>query len=97
MRQNPLVNMTLEIANNKVELLKNFLVNIRLEIKPTSSMSMYSDCQLGIVIAKNKTYNQKNRHIQLRHNVIKKLSNSSGKNHEENDIGNIKEKPRENI
>jgi len=37
---------------------------------------MPCDCQLTIVITKNKTYNEKNRHIQLRHNLVKLLLKS---------------------
>jgi len=34
---------------------------------------MHYVCQLTIAITKNKTYNRKNKHIQLRHNLIKQL------------------------
>ena len=34
---------------------------------------MHCDSQLAIVVAKNKIFNGKNRHIQLRHNVVKQL------------------------
>jgi len=42
-------------------------------MKPTSSVSIHCDCQSAIAIAKNKTYNGNNRHIQLRHNLVKQL------------------------
>ena len=32
---------------------------------------MHCDCQAAISIAKNKTLNGKNRHIHLRHKVVK--------------------------
>ena len=34
---------------------------------------MHCDCQVAITTAKNKTFNGKNRHIRLRHDVIKYL------------------------
>jgi len=42
-------------------------------MESTPSVSIHCYCQLTIVIAKNKTYNGKNKHIQLRHNLIKHL------------------------
>ncbi|XP_043809042.1 uncharacterized protein LOC122722409 [Manihot esculenta] len=39
----------------------------------TPSVSVCCDCQAAIAIAKNKTFNGKNRHIRLRHNVVKQL------------------------
>ena len=53
--------------------MKNFLANILLEMKLTPSISMYYDSQSVIVVAKNKTFNGKNKYIQLRHNVVKQL------------------------
>jgi len=63
--------VALEMANSEVEWLKNFLANISLGMKPTPSISIHCDCQSAIAIAKNKNYNGKNRHIQLRHNLVK--------------------------
>jgi len=37
---------------------------------------MHCDCQLAIDIAKNKTYNGKNKHIQLTHDLVKQLLKS---------------------
>jgi len=64
------------MAGSEAEWLKNFLVNISLGMKPTPSVSMHCDCQSTIVIAKNKTYNGKNKHIQLKHNLVKQLLKS---------------------
>ena len=36
-------------------------------------MSMHCGCQAAISIAKNKTFNGKNRHIRLRHEVVKQV------------------------
>jgi len=68
--------VALEMAGNEVEWLKNFLANIPLGMKPTPYVSMHCDFQSTIVIAKNKTYNGNNRHIQLRHNLVKQLLKS---------------------
>ncbi|KAG8642354.1 hypothetical protein MANES_12G078151v8 [Manihot esculenta] len=65
--------IALELVGTETEWLRNFLANISLEIKPTPSVSMRCDCQAAIAIAKNKTFNGKNRHIRLKHNVIKQL------------------------
>jgi len=61
----------LEMAGSEAEWLKKFSANILLGMKPTPSVSIHCDCQLATAIAKNKTYNRKNRHIQLRHNLVK--------------------------
>lgn len=50
--------VSLELTCDEIEWLKNFLINIFL-IKPTSSVSMHSDCQPAIAIAMNKTSNVK--------------------------------------
>ena len=34
---------------------------------------MHCDCQAAISIAKNEAFNEKNRHIRLRHEVLKQL------------------------
>ena len=65
--------IALELAGNEAEWLRNFLASIPLGIKPTPSLSMHYDCQAAIAIAKNKTFNGKNRHIRLRHNIVKQL------------------------
>ena len=65
--------IALDLIGNEAEWLKNFLADIPLGMKPTPSMSIHCDCQAAIAIAKNKTFNGKNRHIRLRHNVIKQL------------------------
>jgi hypothetical protein len=54
-------------------LVEEFLTEILLGIKPTPSISMHCDCQAIIAIAKNKSFNSKNQHIQLRYDVVKQL------------------------
>ena len=40
-------------------------------MQPTPSVSMHCHCQAVISIAKNKAFNGKNRHIRVRHEVVK--------------------------
>ena len=42
-------------------------------IKPTPFIFMHCDCQATIAIAKNKSFNGKNRHIRLRYDAVKQL------------------------
>ena len=65
--------VTLDMVGSEAKWLTKFLDNITLGMKPTPSMFMHYDSQPAIAMAKNKTYNGKNRHIQLRHNVVKQL------------------------
>nr|KYP54650.1 Retrovirus-related Pol polyprotein from transposon TNT 1-94 [Cajanus cajan] len=55
--------VALEMTRTEAEWLRNFLVNIPLGMKPTPSVSIHYSSQLAIAIAKNKSYNGKNRHI----------------------------------
>src|ERR1044072_1391604 len=65
--------VALELPGSEAVWLRNFLANIPLGMKPTPSVSIHCDNQSTIVIAKNKTFNGKNRHVRLRHNVVKQL------------------------
>ena len=65
--------IALESTGKEVEWLRNFLSEIPLGMKPTPSMSMHYDCKAAILIAKNKVFNGKNRHICVRHEVVKQL------------------------
>ena len=42
-------------------------------MQSTPSISIHCDCQEARLIAKNKAFNEKNRHIRLRHEVVKQL------------------------
>ncbi|KAK6151926.1 hypothetical protein DH2020_014561 [Rehmannia glutinosa] len=66
--------VALELAGNEAEWLKNFL-EIFHGFKTNTFDSMHCDCQAAIAIAKNKTFNGKNRHIRLRHDVVKQQLN----------------------
>ena len=65
--------IALESVGKEVERLRNFLSGIPSGMQPISSVSMHCDCQAAISIAKNKSFNGKNRHIHLRHEVVKHL------------------------
>ena len=65
--------IALDSTGYEVDWLRNFLIEIPLGIKPIHSISMHCDCQVAISIAKNKSFNGKNRHIRLRHDVVKQL------------------------
>jgi hypothetical protein len=65
--------VALELTGSEAEWLRNFLANIPLGIKPTPSVSIHCDSQSAIAVAKNSSYNGKNRHVHLRHKVVKQL------------------------
>ena len=65
--------MVLESAGKEAEWLRNFLSRIHLGMQLIPSVAMHCDCQAAISIAKNKTLNGKNRHIRLRHEIVKQL------------------------
>jgi len=65
-----------DMDDSEAEWLKKFLENIPLGMKRTPSVLIHCDYQSVIAIAKNKNYNGKNRHIQLRHNLVKQLLKS---------------------
>ena len=65
--------ISLESVGKEAEWLRNFLSRIPLGMRPTPSVFMHCDCQAAISIAKNKTFNGKNRHNHLRHEVVKQL------------------------
>jgi hypothetical protein len=62
------------LAGSEAEWLRNFLAVVPLGIKPPQSVSIHCDNQSAIAIAKNKTFNGKNQHVRLIHNVVKQLS-----------------------
>ena len=65
--------IALESAGKEAEWLRNFLSGIPLGMQRTPSVSMHCNCQAAISIAKNKAFNGKNKHIRLRHEVMKQL------------------------
>ena len=69
--------VVLEMAGTEAEWLKTLLADILLWTKPTTSISLHCDSQVAIGRAKNKLYNGKQRHMRLRHNIVKQLINNS--------------------
>ena len=65
--------IALEKASYEVEWLKNILSNIPLWTRLAPFVSMRCDTQATIVKAKSKMFNEENRHICLRHNIVRQL------------------------
>ena len=65
--------VALEKAGTEAEWLKNLLIDMPIWERPTPSVSIHCDNQAIIVRAKTKIYNEKSRHIRLRHKIVKQL------------------------
>ena len=65
--------IALELAGQEAEWLRALLADIPLWGKPTPSVSMLTDSQAAMSVAKNQSYNGKRRHIRLRHAIIKDM------------------------
>ena len=63
--------IALESVGKETKWLRNFLSGIPLGMQSIPSVFMHCDCQAAISITKNKAFNGKNRHIHLRHKVVK--------------------------
>ena len=63
--------IALKKAIFEAEWLKNLFLDIPLWIKPTSSIFMHCDSQAAVAKAKSKMFNGKNRHMSLRHNIVR--------------------------
>ena len=63
--------IALENASSEVEWLRNLLANVPLWTRPAPSVSMRCDSQVAIAKAKSKIFNGKNRHIRLRHSIVR--------------------------
>ena len=68
--------VALEMAGIEAEWLRTLLADIPLWTKPTTSISLHCDSQAAIGRAKNKLYNGKQRHMRLRHNIVRQLINN---------------------
>ena len=64
--------IALEKASSEAEWVINLLSVIPLWTRPTSYVSMRSNSQ-GTTKAKSKMFNGKNKHIRLRHIIVRKL------------------------
>ena len=65
--------VALEKAGTETEWLRNLLINILIQKRPAPSVSIHCDNQATIARSKNKIYNEKSRHIRLRHKIVKQL------------------------
>ncbi|RVW71038.1 hypothetical protein CK203_057829 [Vitis vinifera] len=65
--------IALENASSKVEWLRNILTDIPLWTRPALFVSMRCDSQVAIAKSKSKILNGKNKHICLRHNIVRQL------------------------
>ena len=57
----------------EAEWLRNLLADIPLWMRPTPYVFMRCDSQTTIAKAKSKIFNGKNKHISLRHNIVRQL------------------------
>ncbi|RVW67802.1 Retrovirus-related Pol polyprotein from transposon TNT 1-94 [Vitis vinifera] len=58
-------------ASSEAKWLRNLLADIPLWTRPTLFVSMHCDSQAVIAKVKSKIFNGKNRHIRLRHNIVR--------------------------
>ena len=63
--------ITLELAGQEAEWLRNLLADMPLWGRQASQVSLHCDSQAAIGIAKNSVYNGKRRHICIRHSAVK--------------------------
>ena len=64
--------IALELAGQEAEWLRNLLGDVPLW-GSTVPVSLHCDSQAAIGIAKNYAYNDKRRHIRIRHEAVKEL------------------------
>ncbi|XP_075074780.1 uncharacterized protein LOC142162334 [Nicotiana tabacum] len=60
-------------AGQEAEWLRNLLADMPLWRRQASLVSLHCDSQAAIGIAKNIVYNEKRRHIRIRHDTVKQL------------------------
>ena len=65
--------IALENASSEAKWLRNLLADIPLWTRLALSVSMRCDSQVAIAKVKSKIFNKKNRHIRLRHNIVRQL------------------------
>ncbi|KAL0462513.1 UNVERIFIED_CONTAM: hypothetical protein Slati_0138900 [Sesamum latifolium] len=67
--------IALELAGQEAEWLRNLVGDIHLW-RSSVPVSLHCDSQAAIRIAKNYAYNEKGRHIRIRHCAVKELLKS---------------------
>ena len=65
--------IALEKASSEDEWVRNFLADIPLWTRPALFVFIRCDSQAVIIKAKSKIFNGKNKHIRLRHNIVRQL------------------------
>jgi len=65
--------IALELAGQEVEWLKGLLAYVPLWEKQATLISLHCDLQAAIGVAHNSVYNEKRRHIRVRHSAVKQL------------------------
>ena len=66
--------IALKLAGQEAERLKGPLTDITLWVKQSTPISLHSDSQAAIGVTHNSVYNEKKRHICIRHGVVKQVS-----------------------
>ena len=65
--------ITLDAATSKAKFLKNLLCDLPLLNKPIPLISMHCDSQVAIAKVNSKNFNEKRRHLRVRHKSIRNL------------------------
>ena len=65
--------IVLDIATSETEFLKNLLCDFPLWNKPIPSIPMHCDSQVAISKVTSKNFNEKRRHLRVRHKSIRNL------------------------
>ena len=65
--------IAIEKASSKAKWLTDLLSDILLWTRPALFVSMHYDSQAEIAKVKSKMFNGKNKHIRLRHNIVRHL------------------------
>jgi len=65
--------IALDTTTSEVEFLKNLLYYLPLLNKPIPSISMHCDSQVTIAKVNSKNFNEKRRHLRVRHKSIRNL------------------------
>nr|KYP53479.1 hypothetical protein KK1_024617 [Cajanus cajan] len=65
--------IALDIASSEVKFLKKLLYDVHLLNKPIPPISMHCDSQVAIAKVTSKKFNEKRKHLRIRHKSIRNL------------------------
>ena len=65
--------IALKLAGQEADWLKGLLANMSLGGRQHMTISLRCDSQVAIAVAHNNLYNEKERHIRIRHSAVKQL------------------------